>query len=252
MSLHPLRALLLLVAVAVPFCGNPVRAQDLVFDLSDHLIAITTAFTGTEVVGFGALEEPGDVVIVVLGPTQDMVVRRAESMAGIWINRDSMTFGDVPSFYGVATNRPIDSFASRPALERHGIGLDHLRLDALDADDASDAEIAAFRDALIRNMQATEVYGADIGRVVFLGDRLFRTTITFPASVPTGQYLVNAYVFRNGQLVGAQTSPLVVSKIGLGAEIFWFAQVHAAEYGMLAIIVAVIAGWIGGALFRRG
>ena len=55
----------------------PARpAEDLVADLSEHLIAITTGFTGTEVVMFGATEGSGDVVIIVRGPLSDATVRR--------------------------------------------------------------------------------------------------------------------------------------------------------------------------------
>ena len=230
---------------------DPARAQPLVFDLSDHLIAISTAFTGTEVVAFGALDEASDVVIVVMGPPRRVVVRRAEPIAGVWVNRESLTFVDVPTFYGVATNRPIEEIASVTALERHGIGLDHLQLQPEDGTEADADTVEAFRQALIADMQTRGVFGVDIGQVAFLGDRLFRTTISFPANVPTGQFQVSAYVFRDGNMLTAQTSPLVVSKIGLGAEIYWFAQVHAATYGIIAIVIAVVAGWLAGVVFRR-
>ena len=45
-------------------------AASLVADLSSHLIAITTGFTGTEVLLFGAKEGPGQVVMIVRGPTR--------------------------------------------------------------------------------------------------------------------------------------------------------------------------------------
>ena len=231
--------------------AQDLRAQPLVFDLSDHLIAITTAFTGTDVVAFGALDEAGDVVIVVMGPPRRMTVRRAAPIAGVWVNRDSLTFRDVPTFYGIATNRPIAEIASLPMLERHGIGLQNLQLLPVAGEEAEPDEIAAFRTALVAEMQGRGVYGADIGQVAFLGDRLFRTTIAFPATVPTGQYLVSAFVFRDGELITAQTSPLVVSKVGLGAEVFRFAQIHAAAYGAIAIVIAVVAGWVAGILFNR-
>ena len=245
------RWLAIAAAVMVLAMVRPAQAQPLVFDLSDHLIAISTAFTGTDVVAFGALDSAADVVIVVMGPSRDVVVRLAEPIAGVWVNSQSVTFEDVPTFYGIATNRPIEDIASLPALERHGIGLQNLQL--LPADDAGVSDVVAdrFRAALITRMQDRGVFGVDIGQVAFLGDRLFRTTIAFPANVPTGQYQVSAYVFQDGELVTAQTSPLVVSKIGLGAEIFWFAQVHAAAYGVIAIIIAVVAGWLAGVIFRR-
>lgn len=244
-------AALPLVAMACLLFPAGSRAQELVADISDHLIAISTDFTGAEVVLFGAVDGAGDVVIVVRGPSQDLVVRRKERTAGIWVNRTSMSFADVPSFYSVAASRPLAAVADDRLLERHGIGLRHLRLRPVDAEDATATEVATFRRALIRAKQLEGTYATNVGEVSFLGDRLFRTRLTFPANVPTGQYIVSVYLIRDGAVVSAQTTPLVVSKIGLGADIFTYAQRQSAAYGVLAILIAVAAGWLGSLLFRR-
>ena len=229
----------------------PARAQDLIFDLSDHLIAITTAFTGTEVVGFGALGTPGDVVITVTGPSDYLTVRRAEPTAGVWINRESVTFTDAPTFYSLASSRPIEDFVSPATAERHGIGLENLRFRPIDADGLPQETVEQFRDGLVRRMQDEGLYYIEPAHVAFLGDRLFRTTITFPANVPTGQYNVTARVIRDGHEVSAQTTPLVVSKTGLGFNIYRFATVYSAEYGIMAIVLAVFTGWLASLVFRR-
>ena len=72
-------------------CVGPARPAPLVTDLSDHLISITSSYTGTDLLLFGAIDLPedqifspetrGDVVVVVRGPGQDMVVRRKEAEA---------------------------------------------------------------------------------------------------------------------------------------------------------------------------
>lgn len=107
-----------------------VWAQQLVADLSSHLIAITTGFTGTEVVLFGTTDGAGDVAIVVTGPRAPATVRRKERVAGMWMNTDSLRFDQVPSFYTVAVSRPLDQLVGRPVLERHQLGLPQLQLPA--------------------------------------------------------------------------------------------------------------------------
>ncbi|MGB1026463.1 MAG: TIGR02186 family protein, partial [Rhodospirillaceae bacterium] len=109
--------------------------QPLVADLSDHLIAITTAFTGTDVLLFGATDGPGDVVMVVRGPITSKVVRRKDRIGGlVWANHDSVTFEEIPSFYRVASSRPLDEFAPEIVLQRHQIGLENLTLPLADED----------------------------------------------------------------------------------------------------------------------
>lgn len=235
-------------------------AQELVADLSHHLIAITTEFTGTAVTLFGTVADEGDVAVIVRGPSEPVTVRQKERVAGIWINSASLTFEQVPSYYSVAANRPLERIARPSVLSRHGIGLDHLsfpvrgdvpRMAAPGGepeDPAATTEI--FREALIRNMQDDDLYVDELGVVTFLGSNLFRATIEFPANVPTGQYTVSVYLFRDGDIVTAQTTPLVVSKIGLGADIFDFSRRYAAVYGLVAIAIAVFFGWLASVVFR--
>lgn len=245
-------AMALTLAAGLLLAGSSARSQELVADLSSHLIAISTAFTGTDVVLFGAVAADGDIAVVVRGPSQSVVVRRMVERAGIWINERQMTFAGVPSFYRVFSSRPMSEIAAASTLEREGVGLAHLRLRPRDPAEPSEAALAEFRSALIRQMQDAELYGTETGRVSVLGGRLFRADVHFPANVPTGQYIVSVLLFRGGEVVEAQTTPLVVSKIGVGAEIFAFAHQRSAMYGLLAIVMAVSAGWIAGLVFRRG
>jgi len=80
------------------FCAGPARGEALVADLTNHLIAITTGFTGAAVVLFGAIDGPGDIAVVIRGPDRDVTVRRKTRVAGIWVNSEEVNFGNVPSF----------------------------------------------------------------------------------------------------------------------------------------------------------
>ncbi len=229
--------------------SGAARAQALIADLSNHLIAITTGFTGTEVLLFGALEEPGDVVVIVRGPVGDAAVRRKDRIAGVWVNSERLDFRDVPSYYAVASSQPLSEIGQPALLARHGIGLDFLRLTA--AEEVSEAAMQPFRSALVRIKQRESLYTADVGRVTFLGQRLFRTSVSFPANVPVGSYLVEVLLVRDGEVVSAQTTPLIISKVGLGADIYDFAHNQAALHGLVAILVALMAGWAAHLIFRR-
>jgi uncharacterized protein (TIGR02186 family) len=225
------------------------RAQQLVADISNHLIAITTGFTGTDVVLFGAVDGPGEVAVVVEGPQGRVTVRRKQRVAGIWVNTERMGFERVPGYYAVATTKPLDRMAEPAVLSRHEIGVAYLSLDPVDF--ASAEEMEEWRQALVRNKQEEGLFPAGLGQVTFLGERLFRTTIHFPANVPTGAYTVSVYLIRDGDVVSAQTTPLAVSKIGFSADVFEFATRESALYGLAAIVLALAAGWSAGAVFRR-
>jgi len=242
-------ARILAVLLCLLLTPAAARAQALVADLSSHLIAITTGFSGTELLLFGATEGEGDVVVIVRGPDGEASVRRKARVAGLWINRDEMRFSGVPTFYRIASSKPLGDFVPATLRQRHQIGTEFLRLQPMR--EANSEEVAAFRAGLIRNKEAQALYTPEVGRVSFLGPRLFRTRILFPANVPTGNYTVEVLLVRNGQVAAAQTTPMFVSKVGIGADIYDFAHQWAAVYGLIAILLAVGAGWAAGAIFRK-
>ncbi|WP_096703665.1 TIGR02186 family protein [Magnetospirillum sp. 15-1] len=246
------RLWLVLVLLAA---AAPVRAAEpLVADLSKHLVAITTGFAGTDVLLFGAIEEvdggkSGDVVVVVRGPNKTETLRRKDRTAGIWINSGIAKVDNAPSFYQVASTRPLDQLASPAILGRHQIGLDHLDLDIRVKDTGADQ--GQYRQALLRLNQKKGLYGDKVLDIGMLSQRLFRTDVHFPANVPVGVYMVEVYLMAGGQVVSAQTTPLVVSKIGVGADVFDFAHHQAAIYGIIAILLAALAGWLAAVVFKK-
>ena len=225
-----------------------VRGATIVADLSRHLIPITTAFGGSDVLLFGTADDADDVVVVVRGPSEPVTVRRKSRVAAIWLNRDAVVFEDVPAFYAVAATRPPDDMLGPGTLARHGIGFDQLRLAA--ATEIDDAALATFRAGLLRNKQREQLYADDL-RVRFLGQGLFRSTLTFPANVPPGRYQVEVFAVRDGSIIAAQQSALVVSKVGVEARLSDVAQDQAPLYALAAITFAVMAGWIAALAFRR-
>ncbi len=240
-----LSALALLEGLA----AAPAAAEPLVADLTSHLIGITGSFTGDSVVLFGATDGPGDVVVVVRGPERDIVVRRKRQVAGIWVNAKEETFAAVPSFYRIASSRPLDAITTPAVRAFHQLGVDDLRL--VPTRGPLRPEDQPFRAALIEEQQRDNLFGKTVGKVDFLGDRLFRTTIRFPSNVPTGAYLVQVFLIRDKSVVAGQTTPLAVSKIGLDAEVYDFADRRSAAYGVIAVLTAMVAGWLASLPFRH-
>ena len=105
-----LLALLLLLSL-------PAHAEDLVSGISQDIIQITSNYTGTQIVVFGAIEraqnaQGRDIVVVVRGPDQPMTVRRRDRVAGVWVNRDAAHFEGLPGYYFMASTQPIDKIAT--------------------------------------------------------------------------------------------------------------------------------------------
>lgn len=240
----------LALALALGIAAWPTRiAAELVASLSDHLVAITTSFAGADVLLFGTTGGRGDVVVVVRGPESEQTVRRKGRKFGVWLNDAEVTFGDVPGYYAIAANRPVDEFLPEPTSRRYQIGLDNLRLPIVRGSGSSGAE--SFRAALFRNKQRTGLYPLNTAPILFLGERLFRTDMRVPANAPVGDYTVSIYLVEDGEITQAESTPLIVSKVGLEARLFDFAHRQSAAYGILAVIIAAVAGWLAHIIFRK-
>jgi uncharacterized protein (TIGR02186 family) len=229
--------------------GAAAQESPLVTDLSSHLISITSSFTGTDLLLFGATEERGDVIVVVRGPQQPLVIRRKTRVLGIWVNRNSVRFSNVPGYYAVAANRPISEIASATLLARLQIGTENLRLNPVKRIDETD--LLPYRDAVVRAKVRDGLYQENAGRVVFLGPKLFRVRIGFPAKVPVGTYQAEVYLVRDDQVISAQATPLFINKSGAEREIFDFAHQQPIAYGAIAVFLALAAGWLAATFFRR-
>jgi len=234
---------------------SPAHAAKLAADLSRSTVAITTGFTGSNVILFGAADGPGHIVIVVEGPPADTVVRRKSRVSGIWINRHSVTFRQAPSFYAVAASGDLDKIVSNWTARKFRIGAENLDLRPVGWGGAPvlDGEADRFRDALIRNQRRAGLFRPKVAKVVLpaKGVRLFRTEIFFPSNVPTGAYTVRFLLLQDGFVIQRFKRTLLVSKAGLSARVFRFAHDYSILYGIVAILLAVAAGWGASVAFGR-
>lgn len=242
-------ARLIMVALSPLLISGAAYAAPVVADLSKYVISIDSGFTGTDVLLFGAIEEEGDLVIVVRGPNERVSIRRKDRVAGIWMNQDEVEFIDAPSFYLVASNRPLEEIAGINFRELHQIGLDTLRLTPSTA--RPEEEVDLFRQALVRNRRLDGLYSDSTNKMKTIGDRLFSTSVYFPANVPEGAYRAEVFLIRDGRIISAETTPLFINKSGFLWQINYYAHTQPELYGIMAILVALLAGWLAAVAFRK-
>lgn len=240
-------------AVLAALPGSTPASAAFIADLSERLIAITTGFTGTSVLLFGAALRPGsDIAVTVRGPPATAVVRRKQRLGPIWIDGDEVRFANAPTFYAVAASRHLDEIGDPAALADHQVGLDRLVLPAISDDPVAADERAGYRAALFRARQRAGLYTRTPAQVTFLGGQLFRTRVDLPANVPPGTYAVELLQFVDGELAASQRNELRVTKIGLEAQLSDMAVHRAPLYGLISVTLGIAAGWVAAAVFRRG
>lgn len=239
-------------------CAEDPPAQEQVqSDISTREIAIQSNFTGIEIVLFGAIdftsvpaidETQYDVIMVVRGPDEPMVMRRKERTMGLWVNGPSEVFTSVPSFYAVLASRPLRAIAPEATLKKLGIGFAELDLGAEPIDEVNRAR---FRSSLIRLKEDRGLFLESDNSISFIGRSLFRGSVDLPVSVPIGTYTTQVYLFRDGKLRSQDDSTLQVYKVGFERIVYLLAFRYPFIYGLIAVVIAVVAGLITWAIFGR-
>jgi uncharacterized protein (TIGR02186 family) len=245
---------------------TPPPLPRVVAALSQEEVEIRSDFAGAEIILFGAvtnMETSDDLVIVVRGPQTDLRVMRKERTFGIWINRAPVRFESVPSYYSVASTRPLQDVGGFSALRREGIGLEHLRLSAPETErdevrlgvevTVSDIgnEIIEYREAISRNRQRDALFAETAAGVEILEGGLFRATVALPPATPVGDYTADVYLFRDGRAVASGSVALEVNKAGMERIVYNFAHEHGWLYGLVSVALALLFGWGAAAIFNR-
>lgn len=230
-------------------------ASALVTDLSNKKIEIRYSFEGADLILFGSvgkynLDGPYDVVVLVKGPASKAVVRQKEKVAGIWMNSDQVVFPEAPGYYAVAATMPLSDIKDEELLHTYGIGFEHLHLSTTDGA-LGDDTISVYKDALSRGRANQGLYRQELDEVTIVGEGLFRTDVHLPSNVPVGDFDVEAFIFQNGALIAKNKISLAVGKEGFERAIYDFAHNKPFWYGITAVFISLIAGWIAGMVGTR-
>lgn len=242
---------LLFLAPLVVSARDPI----LVPEVSQHEVALQQGFTGTELLLFGAVLTPEgaraaqdyDIVIVLKGPTQSIVLREKQKVAGIWINADSTELRSAPSYYAIVSTRPISQIVDDKTAAIYELGLKWLQLSPIGAIDP--VEQARFAAGLVDLNRRNGLYREDEGGVKVSEQVLYQARIGLPSRVPTGTYVAETFAISKGRVVASASSQVQVRKLGIERAIAHFSEDYGFVYGLLAVLVSVGMGWLAGRLF---
>lgn len=231
-------------------------AEEVVAGLSRDAIAITANFDGSDLLIYGAVKREApvptgsrlDVVITVEGPSEPVTVRRKSREFGIWVNTASLEIDRAPSFYAVATTAPLDEILSQTEDLRQRISTRQM-IRSVGAPSYI-ADSAIFTNALIRVRESKALYSLRENTVRLKSDTLFSTDVDLPANLVEGAYKTRIFLLRDKKLVARNESVIEVRKVGLERWLFDLAQDQPVIYAILALAIAVAAGWLASAAFR--
>jgi uncharacterized protein (TIGR02186 family) len=227
---------------------NNLYARPIISGISANEINIDTKFSGAEVLLFGAKGDAGDIIITVRGPKKNYLVSKKDRFLGIWYNRDRLKFKNVYSYYSFFSglhNKTIE----KELLSRLEIGEEQIKFDIRNGTDKNQDD--EFKIEFIDNLTKQNLYLNSPNSIEFLDETLFKVMLTFPKNVMMGVYTVEIYLVDENNLVAFQSIPITVHQVGLSARINQFAYNNSIIYGIVAVLMAIVAGFLANYVFTK-
>ena len=244
---------LLVVLFAFALMGQ--RDPILVPEVSQHEVQVRQGFTGTELLLFGAVLDPQgraagndyDIVVVLKGPSEPVRLREKERFAGVWVNASSSDFRSVPSYFAVASSRPISDIVDDKTAAIYEFGTRYIQLSPSGVIDPE--EQARFASGLVDLKTRQELYSEDFEGVQISEQVLYQARINLPSNVTTGTYTAETFAVRGGRVIASAMTEVEVQKVGFEGKVEEYSQDLALVYGLLAVLLSVGMGWAAGRLF---
>jgi uncharacterized protein (TIGR02186 family) len=231
------------------------RDPILVPEVSQHEIRVRQGFTGTELLLYGAILDPEgrrarrpyDIVVVLKGPTEPILVREKAQKLGVWINADSTRFRSAPSYFSVASSRPIAEIVDDRTAAIYELGLGFLQLSPTGAIDP--VEQARFTKGLVDLRQREGLYREDGKGVTVSNGVLYQARIPVPSNVATGRYTAETFAIADGRVIASAIAEVDVEKQGFEKFVADQADQSSFLYGLFAVCLSLFMGWLAGRVF---
>lgn len=244
----------LLLALAAPVLmaqAEPV----LVPEVSQSRIEVRQGFTGANLLLYGAviappgMRETYDIVVVLKGPAEAVRIREKQRIAGIWMNAAATDFRSAPSFFAVASSRPIAEIVDERTAAIYELGTDFIQLSPSGQIDPQ--EQARFARGLVELRERQGLYQQNPRGVRISEGVLYQARINLPSNVTTGRYTAETFAIARGRVLASATTEIEVAKVGLEGRVVEAAQRWSFVYGLGAIALSLAMGWVAGRLFAR-
>jgi uncharacterized protein (TIGR02186 family) len=255
---HPRRAQWAARAALAMLAWAALSAQRepiLVPEVSQSLIEVRQGFTGANLLLYGAVIDLAgrggdyDIVVVLKGPTEPIRLREKERIAGIWMNAGASDFRSAPSFFAVASSRPVSEIVDNRTAAIFELGTDFIQLSP--SGQIEPEEQARFAHGLVELRRRQGLYQENPKGVRISEKVLYQARITLPSNVTTGPYTAETFAISRGRVVASATARIEVVKAGLEGRVVTAAQRWSFLYGLGAIALSLGMGWMAGRLFAK-
>ncbi|MFI5340070.1 MAG: TIGR02186 family protein [Candidatus Methylomirabilales bacterium] len=261
-----------LIFLLVLAAALPTAAQDQTpsAQVQTRRVTISLTFSGQDVFLFGRVM-PGTqrILAVMEGPPAGEVRLMEQGRVGpIWMGVRQYRLTGVPALYLVNVTGPLcdgslmcanavtrAAWDALPNLAEPLLGLDAIRARARVATVSGGlaaGEAERVLDGFWQLQARRDLYVMRGYAIRMNPDGVFYHRFMLPTQAPEGKYRITTYFLAGDRILGTAENELFLRKSGFVAWLSRLAERQAFSYGVFTVLIAVTAGWLAGAVFKRG
>ncbi len=236
--------------------GAATSAQALTCTVSPDKVPVGITYHGAKITVSGESQAGDELIVKISTEPKESHLRYIGKAANlVWMKQGDMTFKNVPAVYQLYSTREIDRLLDKQAQTADQIGFAAIEEAAEIETTAPDADRAKWLEQFIKFKTSEKVYKIEEGTITrqhgASGDQ-YRLEAGWPYQASPGDYKVEVLAVRDGSVVDRASTTLNVAQVGAVEQLSDLAFNRAAIYGVLSIVVALVAGFGVGALFKKG
>lgn len=212
-------------------------------------VDITVDFAGADLTAFGAIDTPGDLIVKISGPPQEVTLSHEVRRGPFWLEGGKVEVEEAPSLLYLDATKPIAEILSPDERAKRGLDLEAvpLRIESKTPGDAGEN----WRKAFFRLKEKEGRYVEDDHAIRVIGDRLFVTHIPLPGELQTGTYEIETLLVRSGAVAGRAVSHFEVRQVGIEQWTWNAAHQYPWLFGSVLTLAMMLLGLVLNALSLR-
>jgi hypothetical protein len=218
-------------------------------------IPINLLYHGAEVSIQGeSAANDGLIVKISTEPTEAHMKYKGKAAGLFWMKMGDMSFEHVPAAYLLYSSGSLDSMLQEDERIKEGIGFEALKASAKMESSAEGMDPDRWIAEFVKFKKAEKLYQIEensITRPSGAGGNEYNLDLKWPYQAAPGTYEIEVLAVRDGHVVDRAETSLTVARTGIVAKLSDLAFNHAAVYGIISIIVAMVAGFAVGVLFKK-
>ena len=227
-------------------------------NIEPRVITIGADYNGAQIVVKGSIPMDAEVVVQVKGDGHDTeFLKKGHVLGVLWMNTGSVTFHNLPQVYMIylPESISISQLSSDPQLRQLKTGFVSLERNTAITPEEKGERGFLFQELF--KLKTTEGLYVEQEKAVTYqpandGMKAFTCAINIPCKIKPGSYTITTSLLKNKTLFHSEESPIKITEIGFPAFITGLAFQHGTLYGVLATLIAIIAGLLMGVLFKGG